>query len=180
MSLPGSIRSAQPRTTAPTSRVTAATTRRRRNAPSGSLWSRATGSTRAARKKARSSRTGFTERSLSRATPAATSGPGGVGGRNPGGVHGAGLGARVRPVARDGVGDCPVVRQGTARRRADEVVDVVLAAHDLVEKAPDERLRHAGGHRGHETNPLAGEVRREHGHGDDPAWSEPRDRGEAV
>ena len=165
---PGSIRSAQARTPAPTTRVTTTTTRRRRKAQSGSVWSRGTGSTRAARKKARSSATGFIERVRPHdplpPPPPAHAGSAAVmraGSTVPGSGRGCGV------VAGDGGGDGVVVGQRAAGRRTDELVDVVLGADDLVEQAADERLGDAGRHRGDESDPLAREVRREHRHGHD-------------
>src|SRR4051794_18859435 len=135
------MRSAQASTPAPTTSVTTATTRRRWKAASDSVWSRGTGSTRAARTKAPSSVTGFIGRLGSRpAAPAVAPGPGRVGARDVGRVDGARLGSGVGPVAGDGVGDRAVVGQGTAGWRPDGRLEVVLAADDLVQQAADERL----------------------------------------
>src|SRR6478736_7392084 len=102
------MRSAQASTTAPTSRVTAATTRRRWNAESGSVWSRGTGSTRAARTKARSSVAGFIGWTGSRPAAPATAGPGRVGARDVGRVDRAGLGAGVHVIPGDRFGHSEV------------------------------------------------------------------------
>src|SRR6478736_7082576 len=161
------MRNAQASTPAPTSSVTTATTRRRWNAASVSVWSRGTGSTSAARTKARSSATGFIGWLGSRPARPATAGPLGVGARDASGVDGARLRAGVGGIARDGIGHGPVEGEWAAGRRPDQGVEVVLATDHLVQQAADERLGDTGGHRRHEPDPLAGEVGGEHRHGDD-------------
>src|SRR6187200_2702889 len=113
------MRNAQASTTAPTSSVTAATTRRRWNAESGSVWSRGTGSTREARTKARSSVTGFIGWLGSRPAVPTTAGPRGVGARDVGRVDGARLRAGLHVVAGDGVGHGAVEGQRPLWRRPD-------------------------------------------------------------
>src|SRR6478672_10195484 len=151
------MRSAHVRMTAPTNRVMTTTTRRRRNAQSGSVWSRGTGSTSVARTKARSSVTGFICGSGSRPAAPVIAGPGRVSARDVRGVYRARFRAGVHVVAGNGVGHGPVERQRACGWRPDEVVEVVLGADHLVQQAADEGLGHARRHRGHEPDPLAGE-----------------------
>src|SRR5659263_185574 len=100
------MRSANASATAPTTSVTPATTRRRRNASSGSVWSRSTGCTRAARKKARTSSRGLTTSAIATVTVGGGAVPAEAERRDRGEVAVAEALEDVALVRRDGLGQC--------------------------------------------------------------------------